>query len=209
MTIYLIRHGETEWNRDLRFQGHQDSPLTDTGKKQAQVLALRMQGVAFDKLYASDLGRALETAATIARLTHHDICQDARLRERNYGVLEGLTEETIKEQFPEVLTRLRNGDPEYIIPQGESHRQHYQRNMDFWHETMRRPETKIAVVAHGGVLDSFFRNICGLALGQPRCFTAANTSLAELIWGTFSGVQRWLIKTWGDVSHLNGLGDGQ
>lgn len=203
-TVYLIRHGETEWNRQLRFQGHQDSPLTKTGKRQANALGRRMREINFDDLYTSDLGRARHTAEIIAGFSGHGIRLDARLRERNYGVLEGLTEKETNARFPEVLSRFRSYDPEYIIPHGESHRRHYERNIDFIHDkAVSRPGKKIAVVAHGGVLDSYFRYICRQTLNQPRCFSAGNTSLAELICGSFNGAVRWIIKTWGDVSHLN------
>lgn len=203
MILYLIRHGETIWNQEMRFQGHGDSPLTATGRAQAKAIGRRLQAMDIDELLASDLGRTQETAGIIASFTGHTVQSDARLRERNYGIMEGMTERDITNRFPEILTALRSRHPDYRIPDGESHRQHYQRNIDFLEEiTVRETSMKIAVVTHGGVLDSCFRHVCGLDLDQPRCFMAANAGLCCLEWGRFYGGQRWVIKVWGDVSHL-------
>lgn len=203
LTLYLIRHGETVWNQELRFQGHGDSPLTATGRVQAEALGRRMQAMQFEEMYASDLGRARETAGIIASFTGHEIQCDDRLRERHYGVMEGLTENDINTRCPEVLAKLRNLNPDYQIPEGESHRQHYQRNIDFLEDlAAHKTGKKIVAVAHGGVLDSCFRYVCGLSLDQPRCFMAANAGFCELEWGYFYGARRWVINVWGDVSHL-------
>jgi probable phosphoglycerate mutase len=129
LTLLAIRHGETELNVAKRYQGHGDSPLTENGRKQVSSLGHRMGKMNFDMLISSDLGRARETATIIAECTGHSVKTDSRLRERNYGVLEGLTVSDIKAGHSEVLERLDANDPDYIIPDGESHRQHYQRNL--------------------------------------------------------------------------------
>ena len=90
-TVLAIRHGETVLNLEKRYQGHSDSPLTETGRNQVSSLGRRMAKMEFDTLISSDLGRAQETASIIAGYTGHAVETDSRLRERNYGVLEGLT----------------------------------------------------------------------------------------------------------------------
>src|SRR5688572_19962610 len=89
--LILIRHGETLWNTQHRMQGHADSPLTEDGLRQARQLAQRLTQIEFKALYSSDSGRALETARIVAAATGHEIIVDSRLRERNFGVFEGLT----------------------------------------------------------------------------------------------------------------------
>jgi probable phosphoglycerate mutase len=206
-TLLAIRHGETRWNAEQRFQGHEDSPLTEAGRNQVEALGLRMKAFEFNSLVSSDLGRAQETAAIIARITGHSVETDSRIRERNYGVLEGLTVPEIKAQHSEILEKLDENDPDYLIPKGESHRQHYQRNAEFMNELLRqRAGTNIALVIHGGVLDSIFRYVAGLPLDRPRCFTTSNASLSMITHGTFYGTTRWVIETWNDVGHLNGMG---
>ena len=205
-TLLAIRHGETVWNEENRFQGHGDSPLTETGCNQVAALGRRMEKFQFDALISSDLGRARETASIIADFTGHSVEVDSRLRERNYGVLEGLTVPEIKARHSEVLDQLKGDDPDYIIPEGESHRQHYQRNVAFIEELLaRRSGATVAVVAHGGVLDSIFRFVANQSLDQPRCFVITNASLTIITHGVFYGTARWVIETWGDVGHLDGI----
>ena len=206
-TFMVIRHGETIWNAESRFQGHGDSPLTETGRKQASALGRRMEQFRFDLLISSDLGRAQETAAIIATYTGHSVEVDRRLRERNYGVLEGLTLQEIKDSHSNILNRLKTDDPDYIVPEGESHRQHYQRNVDCIEELLTtRSGAKIAIVAHGGVLDSVFRFVADLPLNQPRCFITTNASLTIISYGTFYNSDRWVIEAWNDIGHLDGIG---
>ena len=101
--IYIIRHGETEWNASGKKQGHLDSPLTPTGRAQAQALAARLSSESFSTLYSSDLGRAYTTARVIADQTGHEVVIDSRLRERSFGIFEGMMETDIlkhhREQF--------------------------------------------------------------------------------------------------------------
>jgi hypothetical protein len=102
-TLLAIRHGETRWNAEERYQGHGDSPLTETGRNQVKALGLRMKAFQFNSLIGSDLGRAQETATIIAHYTGHTVETDSRIRERNYGVLEGLTVPEIKSKYSEIL----------------------------------------------------------------------------------------------------------
>ncbi len=206
-TLLAIRHGETVWNKENRFQGHGDSPLTEAGCHQVTALGRRMKTFRFDALISSDLGRTQETAAIIADHTGHLVEIDSRLRERNYGVLEGLTVPEIKAKHPEVLDRFRTKGPDYVIPEGESHRQHYRRNIEFIEDLLaRRPGATIALVAHGGVLDSIFRYVAHQSLEQPRCFVTTNASLTIITHGDFYGTARWVIETWGDIGHFDGIG---
>ncbi len=207
LTLLAIRHGETAFNAENRYQGHSDSPLTETGRQQVSSLGGRMAKMEFDALISSDLGRAQETASIIAAYTGHAVETDSRLRERNYGVLEGLTVPEIKAGHSEVLDHLAANDPDYIIPEGESHRQHYQRNVACIEELLTgRPGGKLAMVVHGGVLDSLFRYVARLPLNQPRCFITTNASLTIITHGIFYGTLRWVIETWGDTAHLDGIG---
>ena len=204
--LLLIRHGETRWNIENRFQGHEDSPLTPTGREQCKALGRRLQGVPLSDLISSDLGRAMETAAGIAAFTGHLPQTAHHLRERNYGILEGLQLEDIKVRHPDILQHLASNNPDYIIPGGESHRQHYRRCIEWVRKkAAEQPGATIALVIHGGVLDCLFRYVTGLGLDQPRCFTTLNASLAVFKYGTFYGTRRWVIETWGDVAHLKNI----
>jgi probable phosphoglycerate mutase len=206
-TLLVIRHSETQWNAEQRYQGHGDSPLTEIGRNQAATLGLRMKAFQFNTLISSDLGRAQETAAIIARYTGHTVETDSRIRERNYGVLEGLTVPEIKARYSEILDKLDQNDPDYVIPEGESHQQHYEQNASFINDLLnRRAGTNIALVVNGGVLDSLFRYVAGLPLDRPRCFTTHNAGLTIVTHGIFYGTTRWVIERWNDVGHIDGAG---
>ena len=201
----VIRHGETQWNAEQRLQGHGDSPLTPCGLKQAQQLARRLRTVTLDTLISSDLERARQTATIIAEATGHTIDTDHRLRERNYGALEGMTLSEIKQHYPEIIHRLTDNDPDCPIPGGESYRQFYRRCAGYFQVLAREHEGRtIAVVAHGGVLDVLFRMVTGLAKNAPRCFASPNAGLNMIRHRRNRRSSDWLIETWGEISHLTG-----
>jgi broad specificity phosphatase PhoE len=104
-TILLARHGETDWNRERRVQGHTDRPLNDEGRRQALALADELAGEPVDAVYSSDLVRAHETARVVAERLGLDVTVLPDLRERDFGTWEGLTDEEILERFPQA----RNG----------------------------------------------------------------------------------------------------
>ena len=125
--LIIIRHGETVWNVEGKKQGQFDSPLTSLGIKQAEALAKRLVGESFTKLYASDLGRALETARLIAAQTNREVVLDKGLRERNFGIFQGLTDAQIKNKYSAEYHSHLADTVNYVIPEGESLRQFYKR----------------------------------------------------------------------------------
>ena len=99
-TLVLVRHGETDWNRDSRFQGHADPPLNDTGRAQAKALADELRSRSFTAAYTSPLRRAAETAAILAGELHLDLRPDGSLKEVDVGSWSGLTRTEVEERFP-------------------------------------------------------------------------------------------------------------
>jgi len=194
-----IRHAETEWNIEGRHQGHHDAPLSERGENQAFALAKRMRSFHFNHLYSSDLGRTLKTAEKIKSQTGHHIHTDSRLREGNLGIFEGLTPAQAKRQYPREYDRYLMS-PEYVIPDGESVKQRFDRNVACFEAlASNHPGQTLAVVSHGGVLDSLFRYVLLLPLNVPRRFSYKNTSIAVVTHENSA----WQLESWGDVSHLN------
>ena len=109
----LRRHGQTTWNVEHRFQGQTDIPLDETGVVQAEQAARRLATLRPDALYSSDLSRAQQTAAPLARLTGLPVTLDKDLRERFGGVWEGLNDDEIRERYPAELATWNppNGEP--------------------------------------------------------------------------------------------------
>ena len=166
--IILLRHGETVWNRGSRIQGHLDSPLSDAGIAQAETLAQRLTGETFAALYSSDLGRAHETARRIAVRTHHQVILEPGLRERNLGILQGLTRVEAKALYPEIYTRYRMFDPDCIVSGGENALHFIARVVATFSGIANRFPGKAVVVTHGGTLEVMYRHASGVPLQGGR-----------------------------------------
>ncbi|HUP96115.1 MAG TPA: histidine phosphatase family protein [Burkholderiales bacterium] len=197
--ILLVRHGETEWNQEHRMQGQHDSPLTPTGLQQARQLARRLKEVAFSVLYSSDLGRAHQTARCIADLTGHDIIADRDLRERSFGIFEGLTNSEIETRYPEHYAPFARREPDFVMPGGESARQFRTRCVGCLERIASRHDGgTVVIVSHGLVLDALYRTACDMALDVARGFPLLNCSLNTFRYAE----ERWLAVSVGDVTHL-------
>jgi probable phosphoglycerate mutase len=199
----LVRHGETEWNRLGRIQGHLDSPLNPQGVAQAESVAARLEHEPFDRLVCSDLGRAISTAMIIAKRTGHEVEADARLRERHYGIFQGMTRAEARSTYPDTYAEYEVEDVDHAIPSGESSRQCFRRNLACLQElAARHVGGRLVVVAHGGVLDGLHRHVLGLSHVGARAFTIVNASLN---WFSYEG-GAWQLERWGDAAHL-GFGE--
>ncbi len=197
--VIIVRHGQTQWNIKGVRQGHLDSPLTEKGLAQAEALGERLAREKFSVLYSSDLGRAVQTARMISHATGHTIVTDARLRERHLGIFQGLNAEEIKERYPEEYRLHRTLGPDYVIPGGESVHQQVARNVACLEECVEKHAGQtIAVVTHGGVLSGLFRHIFSIPFQAPRRFEFVNASLNLFTYEE----GHWMLRTWGDVSHL-------
>jgi probable phosphoglycerate mutase len=199
--ILLIRHGETLWNQQGRMQGQHDSPLTPLGLQQARQLARRLKTVSFSALYSSDLGRAHQTARCIADATGHEIVADSGLRERSFGIFEGLTNAEIEKRYPDLHAPFAKRDPHFAMPEGESGQQFRERCVGALDRIAQRHEGETLVaVTHGLVLDALYRTACGMTLEVARGFPLLNCSV-----NTFRyEAGRWLALSVCDVTHLAG-----
>ena len=206
--ILLIRHGETAWNAIRKLQGHLDIPLNAVGTRQAKMLAAALQNEKLDAVISSDLQRALQTAGEIARLQGLSTRVDAGLRERCFGGFEGMLYSDLPLRFPHEYAIWRSRDPDTNFPPsdidltniGESIRQFQQRCMaSIAHHANQFAGKKIALVAHGGVLECAYRAAKNLPLNAERKITIYNASINRF---SVVGDAIRLIQ-WGDVSHLH------
>ena len=199
-TLFIIRHGETEWNRLGKYQGHADSPLTDRGRAQARAAAKAIAGEAFDAFYASDLGRAAKTAEILAEALGRRFIADKRLREQHYGLMQGHGRARAEELDPGFFESLAEGNPDYAPRGGESRRQRHERAIGALSEiAARHAGQSVLVVTHGGVVDSLFRETLGIPLEIPRHYSLYNAALNKFSWSGGT----WSLLLWGDVSHLD------
>ncbi len=205
--ICLVRHGETAWNTEHRLQGHIDIPLNDTGLSQAEATArtLARAGLRFSALYSSDLQRASQTAAAIARVHALPTNHDARLRERHYGHFQGLTHDEAESRHPDCFRRFKAREPQFALPErGESLTDLATRIHAALEEIAHRHKGEaVVVVTHGGVLDIVHRLASGKGLEAARDFAIPN---AALNWIEHTAGS-WHLLAWADESHLRGALD--
>lgn len=200
--LIVVRHGETEWNLGRRWQGHDDSPLTENGHEQAKAAAKAVQNLKADFIYSSDLGRAMQTAQYLSESTQLPIKSDSRLRERKLGVFEGLTTAQIEENYPGEYQHFKNLNPKYVVPGGESIQEKIDRSLDCFNEIATNHASQtILVVTHGGILDGLFRSVVGIPIHAPRRFKIWNCSLSFFTHNS----EGWRLDSFSDISHLRFL----
>jgi probable phosphoglycerate mutase len=201
--LVLIRHGETEWNRELRFQGHVDVGLNAVGFEQARRLAARLAGERAAGLYASDLLRAQQTAQPLAAGMGLQLAIDAGLREQNFGQVDGMKVDDIKALHPQAWEGWLRFQQDHCMPEGESTRQFHARVMDAVARLVAAcPDDTLVVVTHGGVLDMVYRTALGLGLDGPRQSEIPNAGLNRVRADASGGVK---VLAWADVAHLQGM----
>lgn len=202
--IVLIRHGETDWNRVRRLQGHLDVELNAYGRKQAQAVAQALASEVPHAIYASDLSRARATAQAIADIHGMRVRVDGALRERCYGAFEGLMYDEIIAHFPEAFAKWQAHALHARFPAGE-------RTAETLHEFSQRAVSavsaiaerhvgeKIVIVSHGGVLDCLYRAAHAMPISAPREFDVKNAAINRLRWQP----TKWQMVQWADIAHLD------
>ncbi|MBV8604108.1 MAG: histidine phosphatase family protein [Pelomonas sp.] len=199
--LFVIRHGETDWNRAGRIQGFTDIPLNATGLAQAERVGAALAGEPLAAIYCSDLQRARQTAAAISVRTGTPLIEDAGLRERGFGYFEGHSWDEIAARWPEASQRWRQREPAFAPGDGESLEVFYARCVGALERIARAHaggDATVAVVAHGGVLDCFYRAATRVALQAPRAWALGNATLNRLLW-TGEG---FTLVGWNDDQHL-------
>jgi probable phosphoglycerate mutase len=198
--ICLVRHGETEWNAEKRIQGQVDIALNAQGLAQAEAVARWLSPLPVAALYSSDLLRAWQTAEPTGIAQGLTPIAEHGLRERRYGIFEGLTYAEARSAYPACYELFEHRDPDAVIPQGgESLRQLDQRVTECLRRlAARHAGQMIVLVTHGGVLDIVNRFVRGNALELPRDFLIPN---AGITWLTLTG-NTWALEAWGETRHL-------
>ncbi len=182
LRLLLVRHGETDWNLQMRFQGQTDVDLNARGVEQAEAVAHRLRNEPLQAIYSSDLRRAMQTAQIIAR--HHDLrpIADTDLRELSYGVWEGMSrEEILASEWAELFEKYRKDSLRYRPPGAEYPEQILERSRRVLHRIRHEyHEGTVCIVGHGGSLRAL---IC-VALSAPletfRRMRLDNASLSAI-----------------------------
>jgi broad specificity phosphatase PhoE len=203
--LLLVRHGETVWNQENRWQGHADVPLSETGRVQARRLArrLRAEGRPVRAIYASDLLRALHTAEILGEVLGVTPTPEAGWREMDIGAWSGLTTAEVIARHAAEWERLRAGED---LPRGggETFAQFQERILRSVARLIEQhPGEQVAIVTHGGAVRAFLLHCRGLDVSQFRQIDKiGNTGLSEV---TVAANGRAIIHSVNDISHLDGL----
>jgi alpha-ribazole phosphatase len=181
LRLILIRHGLTEWNVQRRYQGQTDVPLSELGKRQAQLVAERLVDQKFDAIYASDLGRAWETAQPVAKLLGVQVVSEPRLRELKFGIFEGLTYDEAVAQYPEMMAAWLEDFKN--TPEGaETIDAFIARIVALLNDLKaKHDEQTVLLVGHGGSLSEILRVVLGLSRKKRWHLEIGHTSISEIL----------------------------
>jgi len=205
--FYLVRHGETLWNREAKYQGQSDVPLTDTGRDQAKKLSGRLRNKKIDVAYASDLERTIETANIILDSRDIEVVSTAEIREIHFGIWEGHTYDEIIDKWGIEFEKWQR-DPFHISPpKGETFLQLCGRISNFLKKAAKKhPEDNILVVSHAGPIRAILLVLLNLDYERFWKFKISNTSLTEIVYDGSEDLNKSdaFIGRVNDTSHLEG-----
>ncbi|WP_416261551.1 2,3-diphosphoglycerate-dependent phosphoglycerate mutase GpmB [Gibbsiella quercinecans] len=205
LQVYLVRHGETEWNVARRIQGQSDSPLTAVGEHQAHLVARRASKEGITHVITSDLGRTRRTAQIIADACGCEVIEDPRLRELHMGVLEERLIDGLSPEEEGWRKQMVDGTADGRIPQGESMVELGARMRAALDNCLSLPEnSRPLLVSHGIALGCLISTVLGLPPYAERRLRLRNCSLSRIDHQQSAWLAAgWIVETAGDVSHLD------
>ena len=195
MMIYIVRHGETQWNAEGRIQGRRDIELNENGRRQAEAAAEALRGKTFQALITSPLSRAKQTGAILAQYANiGEVREDARIVERDFGELDGarFTEDVRHRLYQEK------------VQGAESLEEVAERMYAAFREYVREYEGDILVVSHGAAITALLKRVDAHLQRMHVHLNNASFSLLEWKDGEFSVINYNL-----DAAYLNGGGDDE
>ncbi len=181
MKLFLTRHGQTDWNIAGRYQGQSDTPLNETGLRQAEQIAKRLSSETIHAIYSSDLSRAANTAQSIADFHSLEIKKDSRWRELSFGDWEGLTYQEMSAHSPELFEAWMKDPLMISTPNGETLARLAERVKAAFDEIKEEhADQTVLVVAHSGSLQSLLAVTLGVDLNRYWQFRISQASLSEM-----------------------------
>jgi broad specificity phosphatase PhoE len=206
--LLLVRHAESQGNREHRLQGRREFPLTERGIQQAQALASRLATTPIAAIYASPISRALHTAEVIAERAGIEVIQEPRVQEYDFGeALSGLTWQEIREKTPHLVTALRTDKSEFPHYPGEEGRGEFRdrvcaalREISSRHHR----DEAVLVATHAGPIVVFLLETLGRTYSRPIPFTIDNASITtvEFNHNSARGVPEMVVTGLNDTCHL-------
>ncbi len=200
--IYLIRHGESEWNHSGRYTGQQDIALSPLGRKQAEQVAQRLSGEPLAVVYTSPLRRARDTGEAVARVSHTPIRVDQDLAEINHGAWEGLTAAEVAARYPDEYEQWQHAPEQVQMPGGESLNDVARRCCDVFERLIQEhQDAAIAVCSHDAVIRVLLLSALDLPLAHFWKWRFENASISML---ESHVAHRFRLALLNDTTHLAG-----
>lgn len=198
-TLYLLRHGQSEWNVLHKVQGQEDTALTERGIEQAGMAAERLKDEKIDIIYSSDLRRAYDTAEIVGNKLNLDVNKLESIREVHFGVWQGLDLDTIKKEHGDDYKLWRTEPHNLNIKDAENlHTLRDRVLKDIQNLVSENPGKKILLVSHGAAIKALILGILDIDISKYNKLTVGNVGLSIIEYREFSPV----IKVLNDTNHV-------
>lgn len=203
-TLYIVRHGETDWNKMGKYQGITDVPLNENGLNQAKACGEALKDITFDRILSSDLSRALDTAETIRGDRTTPITVDKRLRELNFGDWEAMLFSEIEERWPGLIDEMYLRPHLVKVPNGESFKDLQDRawaSLEEFLNTNDEEET-LLIACHGGTIRTLLCKLLDISISHCWNFSQGNTAINRIFYNGMGEYDHNILNLLNDTAHV-------
>ena len=203
-TLYIVRHGETDWNKMGKYQGITDIPLNENGLNQAKACGNALKDVTFDRILSSDLSRALVTAETIRGDRTTSITVDKRLRELNFGDWEAMLFSDIEARWPGLIDEMYLRPHLVKVPNGESFKDLQDRAWVGLEEflNVNDKEETLLIACHGGTIRTLLCKLLDISISHCWNFSQGNTAINRIFYNGMGEYDHNILNLLNDTAHV-------
>lgn len=199
--IYLVRHGESEWNTIKKIQGQNDIVLTAKGIKQAQLIGKRLKYEKIDIIYSSDLIRAYKTAQIIGENLNLDVIPMEEFREINFGIWEGLSTEELMKNYEEEMILWMTAPEKFYVNKAETLKELQERAMNGINKIIHQDFENVLIVSHSATIKTIILGLLDISLSNFKNLTISNVGLSIIEIREYNKV----LKLLNDTNHLKSI----
>lgn len=203
-TLYIVRHGETDWNKMGKYQGITDVPLNENGLNQAKACGEALKDITFDRILSSDLSRALVTAETIRGDRTTPITIDKRLRELNFGDWEAMLFSDIEARWPGLIDEMYLRPHLVKVPNGESFKDLQDRAWAGLEEFLNKndEEETLLIACHGGTIRTLLCKLLDISISHCWNFSQGNTAINRIFYNGMDEYDHNILNLLNDTAHV-------
>lgn len=206
-TLYIVRHGETDWNKMGKYQGITDVPLNENGLNQAKACGKALKDVQFDRILSSDLSRALVTAEVIRGNRTTPITVDERLRELNFGDWEAMLFSDIEARWPGLIDEMYLRPHLVKVPNGESFKDLQDRAWAGLEEFINANDgdETLLITCHGGTIRTLICKLLDISISHCWNFSQGNTAINRIFYNGMEEFDHNVLNLLNDTAHVDVL----